>query len=138
MKYIHAIKITFYAGFVIIITLLWVDEIFDLPYRLLGDGPTPINYREALLETLMVLCVMVLFAFISFRLGKHIKYLEGLTVICANCKKIRIQNEWIPIVVWLSGRTDIKFSHGVCEECLKKLYPDQYAILLKKGRIGGK
>ncbi|MBW1849234.1 MAG: hypothetical protein JRJ27_19375 [Deltaproteobacteria bacterium] len=115
--------------------LLWANEIFDLPNRLLGAPPTPVNYEEALLESGIVICIMILFAFISFRLGKHIKYLEGLTVICENCKKIRIQNEWVPIEKWLSRETDIHFSHGLCTECLKELYPKEYASLVKKGKI---
>lgn len=135
MKYIHAIKVTSAIGFIFILVLLWVDEIFDVPYWLLGGEPTPINYKEALMESVLVLCILVLFIFISFRLGKHIKYLEGLTVICANCKKIRIQSEWIPIEKWLSEKTDVQFSHGVCAECLKVLYPKEYSSLVKKGKI---
>jgi len=77
----------------------------------------------------------VLFAWISFRLEKHIKYLEGLTLICANCKKVKIDNAWVPIEKWLSGNTDILFSHGVCNECLKELYPKEYLSLVKKGKI---
>lgn len=135
MKYINAIKITFFAGFLIIIALLWIDEIFDLPYLLMGDMPTPINYKEASLESAFVLCILTLFVWISFRLERHIKYLEGLTVICANCKKIRVQNEWIPIEEWLRQKTDISFSHGVCMQCLKALYPNEYLSLVKKGKI---
>ncbi|MBW1848548.1 MAG: hypothetical protein JRJ27_15745 [Deltaproteobacteria bacterium] len=135
MKYIHAIKITFFIGFIFIIILLWMNELFDLPYRLLGAPPTPINYKEAVFESVFIVCTLVLFMFISFRLGKHIKYLEGLTVICANCKKIRIQNEWIPIEKWLSGKTDVLFSHGVCNECIKELYPKEYYSLVKKRKI---
>jgi len=115
--------------------LLWVNELFDLPSLLFGDPATPINYKEAVLETILVLCTLVLFYIISFKLAKHVKYLEGLTVICANCKKIRVQNEWIPIEKWLSIKTDILLSHGVCRECLKQLYPNEYRILVRKGKI---
>ncbi|MCJ7773309.1 MAG: hypothetical protein MUP22_09280 [Desulfobacterales bacterium] len=135
MKYIHAIRITFLIGFFMILTLLWADEIFDLPYKLVGAQPTPINYKEAMLESVFVICTLVIFIFISLKLEKRIKYLEGLTVICANCKKIRIENEWIPIEKWLSGKTDVFFSHGVCYECLKVLYPKEYLSLVKKGKI---
>lgn len=138
MKYIKTIKLIFIVGFSVILALLWINEIFDLPFRVLGAMPTPFNFIEALLETIIVICVMVTFAWIAFRLEKHIKYLEGLTVICANCKKVRIKDEWIPIEEWLCGKTDVHFSHGVCNECLKKLYPKEYLSLVKKGKAAEK
>ena len=135
MKHIRAIKIVYLVGFTVILILLWLNEIIDLPYRLLGAPATPFNYREALLESTIVICITVLFAFISFRLEKHIKYLEGLTLICANCKKVKIQDQWIPIEKWLCGNTDVLFSHGVCMDCLKTLYPKEYLSLVRKGKI---
>ena len=40
--------------FILVVILLWVDEISDLPHVLFGAPETPINWREAILETLMV------------------------------------------------------------------------------------
>jgi len=37
-----------------VIILLWADEILDLPHLLLGAPETPVNWRESILETLMV------------------------------------------------------------------------------------
>jgi hypothetical protein len=62
----------------------------------------------------------------------HIKRLEGLLPICANCKRIRVQEisreqgeNWVQIESYLSDKTDVLFTHGICPECIKKLYPDQ-------------
>lgn len=59
----------------------------------------------------------------------HIAKLEGILPICASCKKIRDegadprdQNSWIEIESYISKRTEAKFSHGICPECLNKLY----------------
>lgn len=61
----------------------------------------------------------------------HIKKLEGILPICANCKRIRIgdadprnQQNWMKIENYLSDRTDAKFSHSICPECMQKLYPN--------------
>ena len=61
----------------------------------------------------------------------HIAKLEGVLPICANCKRIRSelsdpdnQNNWIEIESYISKRTEAQFSHGICPECMKKLYPD--------------
>ncbi len=59
-------------------------------------------------------------------LGK-IKTLKGLFPICASCKKIRDdQGYWNQIEEYIRDRSDAKFSHGICPECAKKLYPDFY------------
>ena len=53
------------------------------------------------------------------------KTLEKLLPICANCKKIRDdQGYWNQIDDYLKEHADIEFSHGICNECIKKLYPD--------------
>ncbi len=61
----------------------------------------------------------------------HITKLEGILPICSNCKKIRlegadpkVQESWIPIENYLRAKTEAQFSHGICPECMKKLYPE--------------
>jgi len=61
----------------------------------------------------------------------HITKLEGILPICSNCKKIRLegadpkaQESWIPIESYLRERTEAQFSHGICPECVKKLYSE--------------
>lgn len=54
-----------------------------------------------------------------------IKTLNGLLPICANCKKIRDdKGYWNQIENYITEHSDILFSHGVCPDCMKKLYPD--------------
>ena len=40
--------------FVLLCILAWLDEIVDLPYFLLGAPHTPINWREAITETVLI------------------------------------------------------------------------------------
>ena len=54
-----------------------------------------------------------------------IKTLRGMLPICASCKKIRDEKgAWKEIESYIGERTDAQFSHGVCPECAKKLYPE--------------
>ena len=47
--------------------------------------------------------------------------------ICANCKKIREDdNSWTPIEAYICDHSETEFSHGICPECAKKLYPEFY------------
>ena len=55
----------------------------------------------------------------------QIRNLSGLLPICANCKKIRDdQGYWNQIETYIRGHSDARFSHGICPECVKKLYPE--------------
>lgn len=55
----------------------------------------------------------------------NIKTLHGLIPICANCKKIRDdKGYWSQIEVYLKKHSDADFSHGICPDCLRTLYPD--------------
>ena len=54
----------------------------------------------------------------------RVNVLSGLLSICASCKKIRDeQGHWETLEVYIRDRSEADFSHGLCPECLKKLYP---------------
>jgi PAS domain S-box-containing protein len=54
-----------------------------------------------------------------------LKTLHGLLPICAACKKIRNDaGYWEQIESYVRNHSEAEFSHGICPECMKKLYPD--------------
>jgi len=54
-----------------------------------------------------------------------VKLLSGFLPICTSCKKIRDdRGYWNQIESYISTHSDVEFSHSVCPECAKKLYPD--------------
>ena len=56
---------------------------------------------------------------------REVKVLRGFIPICASCKKIRNdKGYWQQIEMYIQDRSEAQFSHGICKECLKKLYPD--------------
>jgi len=64
----------------------------------------------------------------------EVKTLRGIIPICANCKQIRDdQGYWSQVERYISAHTDVQFSHGICPECMKKLYPE-FAAKKKKKR----
>ncbi|MGH9788745.1 MAG: PAS domain S-box protein [Candidatus Acidiferrales bacterium] len=57
----------------------------------------------------------------------NIKTLSGLLPICASCKKVRDDGGyWSQIESYISAHSDAQFSHGICPECAKQLYPEHY------------
>ena len=57
----------------------------------------------------------------------EIRTLKGFIPICANCKKIRDdKGYWESVEEYIGKHSDAVFSHSICPECTKKLYPDIY------------
>jgi PAS domain S-box-containing protein len=53
-----------------------------------------------------------------------VKSLSGLLPICASCKKIRDEvGQWHVLEIYIRDHTEADFSHGICPDCQKKLYP---------------
>ncbi len=63
----------------------------------------------------------------------RIKTLSGMLPICSSCKKIRDdQGYWNQIEAYVSDHSEAEFSHSICPECVKKLYPQFYDKIWKK------
>lgn len=57
---------------------------------------------------------------------EHVKTLRGIVPICASCKKIRDDDGyWQQLEVYMREHTEAEFSHGICDECMNKLYSEQ-------------
>ena len=56
-----------------------------------------------------------------------VKLLSGFLPICANCKKIRDdKGYWKQVEQYIHEHSEAEFSHGICPDCSKKLYPELY------------
>ena len=56
---------------------------------------------------------------------QEVKVLRGFIPICASCKKIRDdKGYWQQIETYIQERSEALFSHSICKDCMKKLYPD--------------
>jgi CRP/FNR family transcriptional regulator, cyclic AMP receptor protein len=54
--------------------------------------------------------------------------LGGLLPICLNCKNIRDKSgSWVPIEEYIADRSEAEFTHGMCLDCMKKLYPKHFS-----------
>ena len=54
-----------------------------------------------------------------------VKLLSGFLPICASCKRIRDdQGYWQQIESYIRDHSEAEFSHGICPDCARKLYPE--------------
>ncbi len=57
----------------------------------------------------------------------EVKQLSGLLPICSSCKKIRDDNGyWKQIESYIRDHSEAEFSHGICPDCAKRLYPEVF------------
>ncbi len=58
----------------------------------------------------------------------EVKTLSGLLSICSSCKRIhsREDDQWHPIEGYISSHSQADFTHGICPECARRLYPELY------------
>ena len=121
----------------ILFVLIMLDisnEIFDLPHVLFGDKPTAIGERKAEMVIEITIYIIAVSAeyLVMDNLLKRVKTLEGFIPICANCKKVRQQENWEQIETYISKHTLAEFTHSICPDCMKKLYPEFYNKTRKK------
>jgi PAS domain-containing protein len=65
-----------------------------------------------------------LFALVTLEDITELVELKGLLPICAKCKKIRDdEGYWEKIEKYIHDRTDARFTHSICPDCAKELYP---------------
>ena len=119
-------------AFLLIIMLFWLNELLDLPNRLIGAPVTPINYAESILGTVAVLIVGTIVIYATHKLIKKIKFLEGIISVCSFCNKIRVDQDWVNIDSYISDHSEADFSHSVCPPCSK----EHYGITLDSKKSG--
>jgi uncharacterized PurR-regulated membrane protein YhhQ (DUF165 family) len=55
----------------------------------------------------------------------EVKTLRGFLPICSECKKIRDdKGYWNQIEAYIMAHSEAEFSHGICTDCARKIYPD--------------
>jgi hypothetical protein len=55
----------------------------------------------------------------------QVRQLSEMLPICANCKKVRDdEGYWSSIEKYIGEHSGTQFSHGICPECIRTLYPD--------------
>ena len=63
---------------------------------------------------------------------QRVKTLSGLLPICASCKKIRNDDGyWEQVETYIKRRSNAEFTHGICPDCVRALYPEYEARLLE-------
>ncbi len=111
-KYLYIILLVFFVVIMLLFTTLWTRKTNKLLQQEIQERKQAESEKEKLIEQLQEKL-------------DEIKTLSGLLPICASCKKIRDdKGYWNQIESYIMAHSDAEFSHSICQECSKKLYPD--------------
>ena len=109
------------VGFLLIVAIIWMDELLDLPHLMFGAAHTPVRLGEGVMESLLTIAVGAAIVAISYRASRRIEYLESLIVMCAWCRRVRSGKEWLSVEHFLEQQHQLHTSHGICEGCVKSI-----------------
>lgn len=117
------------------------DQPFYLLVGLAEDDYLAVWRREVLLESteaIFFACLTLVASWLIRRAWRRqqaahenlekllaeVKTLGGLLPICSHCKKIRDdKGYWNQIEAYLKVHTDAEFTHGICPDCAKEIFP---------------
>jgi hypothetical protein len=107
------------AGFGLVITVSWLDAMIGLPRRIFG-APSA-SWHEPLLETIVGLLTWLLVLLANRRMLNRLHYLEEFTRICAWCRKIDCNDQWVPLEEYFDRKFSAQTSHGICPNCAREV-----------------
>ena len=111
------------------------NEIIDVPHYVFNDAPTSYSQRsgEIAIELSIFFTIVVMQIALFNKLYKRIRVLEGFIPICASCKKIRnAEDQWEQMEKYITQHSLAQFSHSICPDCARQLYPDLHNGKIKR------
>jgi len=88
----------------------------------------------AILNAFIIVLVLICYAYFIDRIAwqtraleKKVNVLEGILPVCASCKWIRTaRGEYEQLEQYITEHSEASFSHTICPECIRKLYPEYF------------
>lgn len=138
-------------GYLLLITVMTIFIVEAMVMIFLRQLPALPDYQETIFDAALLSAFVfpILYVFVFRPLRGHIdvriqvqaekdklirelkmtlaqvETLEGIIPICASCKNIRDdEGFWHKVEKYIETHSVALFSHGICPDCVKKLYPD--------------
>lgn len=107
--------------FLILVVLTWSDALFDLAHAILGLPHKPTDLNRTAITTVIIILLWMISAYKIYFVVSRLSYLESFLHVCAWCRKIEYQNNWLSLEEHFVQKTGRKPSHGICPECSQKV-----------------
>ena len=109
-----------FLTFIMLILLVWVNEVRDMPALLFGTAPQDVNIIRGCLLTAGVLIAAIVAIGNTYIQQKRV--LNSMISVCSSCNKVRVnQNQWKQMEEYISDNSLLTFTHGLCPDCMGKV-----------------
>ena len=108
------------AGFVGLIVIFALDDYWDLPAKSFGAFLKPIRPYEFSIKVVAALVLFITVLGVLRQAILRIQRLSHMLTMCAWCRKVSVDGEWISIDQFLQQRRNTTSSVGVCPDCYSK------------------
>ena len=108
------------AGFIGLIVIFALDEYWDLPARSFGAMLKPIRPYEFSIKVVAALCLFITVLGVLREAILRIQRLSHMLTMCAWCRRVSVNGEWISIDQFLQQRKNTTSSVGLCPDCYGK------------------
>jgi hypothetical protein len=106
--------------FIILIMLVWLNELQDGAAVFFHNTPDKFNIFRACTLTAAVLIAAIITIGNTYLQQRRV--LKSLIAVCSNCHRVRINDEvWQKLEEYIGERSLLTFSHGLCPDCTKEL-----------------
>lgn len=105
-----------FLTFIMLILLVWVNEVRDMTSLLFNTDPQGINIIRGCVLTAGVLVAAIVAIGNTYLQQKRV--LNSMISVCSNCNKVRVnQHQWKKMEEYISDNSLLTFTHGLCPEC---------------------
>ncbi|MDA0321527.1 MAG: hypothetical protein O2923_02255 [Verrucomicrobia bacterium] len=108
-----------WAAFVILLLLIWVNELLDIPSLLYDVPEREPDVVRGCVASAGVLITGIITVGNTYLQQRRI--VKGMLAVCSYCRKIRIEESaWEELESLLSDHSTIALTHSICPECYEK------------------
>ncbi len=107
------------AGFLGLIVVFALDD-WDLPARSYGAMLNPIRPYAFSIKVVAVLCLFITVLGVLREAILRIQNLSTMMTMCAWCRRVSVEGEWLSIDQFLHQRKHTTSSIGLCPDCYGK------------------
>jgi len=108
------------SGFIGLIVVFALDQFWDLPARSFGALLRPMRPHEFSAKVIAVLLLFILVLSVLRQTIHRIHRLSDMLTMCAWCRRVSMNGEWVSIDQFLQHRANTSSSVGVCPDCYSK------------------
>jgi hypothetical protein len=108
-----------FATFLMLLLLIWLNEVEDLTSLIYHSAPKPMDVPRASLLSACVIFTAIIA--VGYTYSKQRRIISDLITVCAKCHRVRLDEDvWQTVEAYLTDHRRVLLSHGLCPRCYEE------------------